>query len=531
MDQAGRPGVRLKPALWMIYVLLLFAVSGLWFLNPFSHKSGAVLRSFPVDDAFIHLCYARSLVEEHCFCFNRGVPEAGMTSPLWVTVLAAMTAAGRFFGLGYLAGAKLLSAVFGLLSAVFAGLLAKEKGSRGYDSASIFLVPALVLLDGHFNFSRLAGMEVTLSAFLILAALYFHSRGRPLLLGMAAGAGGLARPENFLLIGLVVLAWMWQVWKKRQKPGSALMVILPSIVMAGWWFFYNMSVSGHPFPNTYYAKGIPFTLFRPEALWGLVAQGVLALAGFRFGIGVPFYLVGAAYLLRHRRELWLVLLYPWLFIYGLSITRDFAFFEGYYFNRYFQPVIPCLLVPPALGMVYCFQALSGLGRRGMKILSWAGIMCVILLLAGMGFFWGKTLVEQRRMLVSDCEGIRHVHIRLGRWIDKNLPPEARVAAFDVGALGFYGHREIIDLNGLNTHQIIFSPDYLLLKKPGYYLLPADPQEAKNLKKGTWYLRRIKGELALYLSPVFYASANKYSRTRATPYVQVLFKASYSKPRD
>ena len=38
---------------------------------------------FPLDDAWIHMVYGRSLASEGLLAYNPGVPSSGCTAPLW----------------------------------------------------------------------------------------------------------------------------------------------------------------------------------------------------------------------------------------------------------------------------------------------------------------------------------------------------------------------------------------------------------------------------------------------------------------
>jgi len=44
--------------------------------------------------------------------------------------------------------------------------------------------------------------------------------------------------------------------------------------------------------------------------------------------------------------------------------------------------------------------------------------------------------------------INSVHVRAGKWINQNLPEDAVVATFDIGALRYFGGRRVVDLGGL-----------------------------------------------------------------------------------
>ena len=83
-----------NPALRL--ALLLFAIGAVFY------------REAVMDDTFIHLQYARNLAERGELAFNVGEPSLGMTSPVWILLLA-------LFGSSLMA-AKLLSVAAGAVS-------------------------------------------------------------------------------------------------------------------------------------------------------------------------------------------------------------------------------------------------------------------------------------------------------------------------------------------------------------------------------------------------------------------------------
>jgi hypothetical protein len=56
----------------------------------------------------------------------------------------------------------------------------------------------------------------------------------------------------------------------------------------------------------------------------------------------------------------------------------------------------------------------------------------------------------RRHYRGECERIESQQLRTGTWIREHLPPGARVATHDVGAIAFAGERPVVDLVGLVT---------------------------------------------------------------------------------
>ncbi len=65
---------------------------GLFWLRQWQIAGTAGLSSFPLDDPWIHLHFARNLAEGHGFAYNPGVPVAGSTAPLWTLLLASVFA-------------------------------------------------------------------------------------------------------------------------------------------------------------------------------------------------------------------------------------------------------------------------------------------------------------------------------------------------------------------------------------------------------------------------------------------------------
>jgi hypothetical protein len=87
----------------------------------------------------------------------------------------------------------------------------------------------------------------------------------------------------------------------------------------------------------------------------------------------------------------------------------------------------------------CCRILPLLHRR---ILPPAMLLAAMLLV-------GSAAVENWRMAwKSSVEHINTVHRRAASWFADNTPPGSSVAAFDIGALGFFSDRTIIDLGGL-----------------------------------------------------------------------------------
>ena len=83
----------------LVKLALIFLVAhvatAICFLLDRAPGTAAALQGLPLDDAWIHLVYARSLAAWHGFAYNPGQLETGSTSPLWAVLLMPATWAAR----------------------------------------------------------------------------------------------------------------------------------------------------------------------------------------------------------------------------------------------------------------------------------------------------------------------------------------------------------------------------------------------------------------------------------------------------
>src|SRR6185503_14621945 len=78
-DQSVTPG---RAAL-LVVLAGLAGLAAVWTFTP----EYLLARGFPLDDAWIHAVYGRSLARSGMLAFNPGVPATGVTSPLWALIL------------------------------------------------------------------------------------------------------------------------------------------------------------------------------------------------------------------------------------------------------------------------------------------------------------------------------------------------------------------------------------------------------------------------------------------------------------
>src|SRR5437660_1225920 len=195
---------------------------------------------FPLDDSWIHLQFARNLAEGAGFAYNPGVPVAGSTAPLWTLLLAAGAR---------VAGASLVMAkTLGVAGALIAALVLRRAALAWGASPPAALVAAVGLVwSGPFAWGALSGMEVTLAALLVTAALLALARDHLVLTAVAGGLATLARPEAVVLLPFLALA---------RRPTPRRLALFAAIVVAALLPFvaFCWATTGTPFPSTAAAK-------------------------------------------------------------------------------------------------------------------------------------------------------------------------------------------------------------------------------------------------------------------------------------
>jgi len=208
---------------------------------------------FPLDDAWIHLQFAKNIGHGLGFSYNPGIPVAGSTAPLWTLVLAVPAA----LGLDPIVSTKIIGLALTIVTALLCGEIVRWLlGSRG---AGLYTA-VLVALSPRMAWGSLSGMEVGLYAALstgtLLAYLRALESGRPWW-GLLAGLAGTARPETFIVFPILALDWTIRTLRGR-LPGPRLWTFVAPLglfaIPAAAFVGLNYATSGHPLPLTFYAK-------------------------------------------------------------------------------------------------------------------------------------------------------------------------------------------------------------------------------------------------------------------------------------
>jgi hypothetical protein len=392
------------------------------------------LSSFPLDDSWIHLQFARNLAEGNGFSYNAGIPVAGSTAPLWTLLLAAAFAA--------LGSQPVWVKALGVVAALSTAVLARGLAWQWTRSRGIALAVGLATATaGPLVWGALSGMEVALAACLVTAALAAYTAGRDATAAMLLAVSALARPEALLLLPLCWLARPF-AWRRTA------IIFGPAVVCLVPWVAFNLATSGRPLPATAAAKiegglvGLLTGIHEPLATavvgrpWHFEVEWVhwLGQANIFLPIAIALGLIvlwrrfgrtalPAAVLLLH--PIGMALLAPY---------RGPGFQEG----RYSIHLLPLAI---AVALVGLHGALRGRRTRATAVMLFVVANLVALGPAASRYGWA-------------VQNIDAMQVHLGEWARTHTPSEARLGLNDVGAIAYLSRREVVDLMGLVTPAII-----------------------------------------------------------------------------
>lgn len=415
------------------------------------------------DDTYIYAQFARNLARHGELSFNPGEPVHAATSPVW----AILGAAGAGLGLEPPLVLKALGALAGFLAVLCFARLATRHLSADW----AWLATLAFATQPWFVRWSWSGMETALGALLLVGGLLAGLRKAPrwATLGLLLGLGPLVRPELVLWGGLATGAFLLRGPRPPLRFWLAAALPLLGWVGFAWWQF------GQPWPSTLDAKSTPHGLSVGRILYNLkVLAGLVGIAA-----AVPALSLAAG-LRPHRflRPSWSgspLEVAAWAWVVALPVV--YVVRDVQVVSRYLEIVLPCVLFLGAM-VVHRVRGPWARAAWGLQI-GVAVVLSVSWVSPGTRAFW-------RTMDAGLGE--------IATWLERNTAPDATVAIYDIGVVGYRADRHILDLGGLihagindlrNRHDDVDiverglflefgTPDYLVHRAPSADALLSAP---------------------------------------------------------
>lgn len=394
---------------------------------------------FALDDAWIHLAYAKSLRLGDGASYNPGDHELGFSSPLWMLLLSIWPISGD-----PVRPVQLLGLLLHGLTAWLAAHLALDLARARARVERPLPVLSLALLAGGLAAATptlvqasVSGMEVPLCAALVLAVAWAALGGHPRAAALTGALAVWARPEALgfvLALGGVLVPWRWRTGVRGPALRAPMLAAVGATAALFSWMAYCQAMAGQWWPNAQYVKGsgatglagLTYLLERvlPWQPWLVSLTGVVLVA-----------LALRRDLRRRRPELLALVLATLATVLAIAWTRPLDPAVLFYQARYFAPFAGVLAVVLPFGL-----------PRSPRWLA----LVLVLPVAVLSGLQVRALHQRAQSARADT---RALHTAVARHLAEQLPRDARVAVEGAGAPRFWAPRSmtILDLVGLNDH--------------------------------------------------------------------------------
>jgi hypothetical protein len=288
-------------------------------------------------------------------------------------------------------------------------------------------------------------METIPYAALILAVLVLISQAvgrRWIWVGLLIGLGVWLRPDALTLLGPAGLVLMLTEKDGRSRIIALVWLTAGLLLLFGPYLLFNLQIQGSLWPNTMYAKQAEYAELQKlpwlqrlgdQLKMPLIGAGVFLLPGFIRCLWVSICQrnwLGAA------AAIWFL---------GFAMLYALRLPVVYQYGRYLIPAMPVFFIVGLAGLLDLVR-LGGSSRAAWTVTrTWAFSLVGV---------WLAFYALVAGLYARDVAIIETEMVAAARWVAANSEPDALIAAHDIGALGYFGQRRLVDLAGLISPDVI-----------------------------------------------------------------------------
>jgi hypothetical protein len=486
------------PSNILITILISLSIIAVFLISEYFITKGQI--NVPLDDVYIHFEFSRNLANGKGFSFIPGNSTPGSTSPLWTILLSIL----YFFLKNHILISKLLSAFFYIAS----GILMYLYCNHFFKKKSLSLTTTIMfLLTGRFAWSALSGMEITSFTTFLLLFLLFNIKRKPIYLqSFILGVASLLRPEGYILFVFFIFSELIINLKKYNNYNSMLYIInsiLLYIIIIIPYLAFSYKTTGNLLPNTFLAQSI--------SSYSVIFRIKLAfLYLFRFlyliftdnpiiAIGIPYGIYNIFRYIKQKNLNYLVFI---LITLGFPLIESIIAPNLRHHGRYIMPFIPIYTLIGFYGIYQYFSLIKKQVTqfKSLLVLSLIFIITISYLFFDKKIFLTILIIMVMSLLVLitankfkpflkniarnkeaiyislsfiylfillgnwaytfgyNVKNINDMHVKIGYWVKESTSCEDQIALHDIGAITYISQRNIIDMVGL------VSPDVLTVLK-------------------------------------------------------------------
>lgn len=426
------------------YLLIILPLSILAYLSYLN-------RAYQVDDALIYQRYIQNFLDGHGLVYNQGEFLNALTSPLY-TYLSLVSAwllnnsqTGAIILSSLLMGASLV--VFSLVFSRYIPI--------------IFAVLGALFTSAFPYFYHTYGMESSLFVFLIGLSLYFFEKHNHYYLGISLALLLITRSEGVFL----VLAMFIEHLRLRRSFPELKCFIVPCLIISaslGFNYFYYGSFLAETGKAKIYQgmSGLwgewpAFANIDYQINWFFQSNWMMF-----YGIIIPSIL-GIIALGKNSLNIviFLFLSFYSLFYISLNIPNYHWYYSPYYLFIFFYL---------SVFIFWLYTKFKESIDIKFKVLGYTS------LLLASSYLSINSIINT--MNSSDFGSLNKPYREVGLWLKNNTPKDSKIALVEIGHVGYYSERHIIDILGLvnkfnakyigelklSNWLLHYSPDYILI---------------------------------------------------------------------
>ena len=417
----------------------------------------ALIPTYVGDDVYIHCTYIRNIVEEGRIAYNTQVPTYGSTSLAWVLIGSLLSLFTHEAPTTLRVAGAILFALNSLL--VYRFLIKRFS----LPSWQIFLFYAVYMSNAVVFRWMLTGMETNLVLLLTIALLLWYKPEKPVVAAFVCFLAHLVRPEFLLLpVGHVIVLFL----QRKQYGKHLLRFVLILAALYFVWFSVAIWYFGSPLPLTSIKAGngadIDSLIRFIKVVIGMYPVEILLIGILVAQAGSLTRLYGTLSTTEKILVLFAILLLTSYAIRGTNII-----------SRYLTAIhLPLVLI-------FIILVAERIRSR------WLPYLVAVTVLVHTAMFL-KIHYPAAEEFVA---GFQTTYTKIGKMLATTSSHDTgSIMVSDIGIVGFYSHRPIIDLGGLTSKHIYedtsTSPSILADKyRPKYYVVRSLPENATEAIAG------------------------------------------------
>jgi len=114
-----------------------------------------------------------------------------------------------------------------------------------------------------------------------------------------------------------------------------------------------------------------------------------------------------------------------------------------------MPIIPFMIIVSSTGFRDIFKSLGGFLKN--RVVAVYGTVITLLVIGVLSF---NNYMDNKNAYIEECKYINDRQVEAAKWIAANTNENDIIATHDVGAIGYYSKRKIVDVAGLVTPELI-----------------------------------------------------------------------------